>query len=142
EQQWQDIQNFNKQVGAFAPPRTLASAMASSGGAGGDVNWRDPSVQGFIDDWLRGVQLTEWGQYLAPGAIAAGAPDHGSMQRPEWIWANLNAKTADSNITLGDYVRARLAGKSPQIVLNRHVTVFGPSIPGSSAGSSVPPASQ
>ncbi|MBI2944092.1 MAG: hypothetical protein HYY25_07815 [Candidatus Wallbacteria bacterium] len=125
EQQFQEIQNFSRKIGAFTPPATIAGAgagKASVMAATGEVDWRDPQVQGFIDEWLNGVQLTEWGQYIAPGAVAAGPPDHGAKARHEWIWENMHSKSADANISLGDYVRSRLAGKNPQITISRRQT--------------------
>ncbi|MBI3890919.1 MAG: hypothetical protein HY303_05260 [Candidatus Wallbacteria bacterium] len=129
EQQYQEIQSFSRKIGAFTPPATIASAggsKATAMGGMGEVDFNDPSVQGYIDEWLKGVQLTQWGQYIAPGAVAAGPPDHGAMGRHEWIWKNMWTKSADSNITLGDFVRQRLAGRSPQIELSRHVASAGP----------------
>ncbi len=114
EQQYQEIQNFNRKTGAFTPPATIASATnKATVGAGGEPNWQDAQVQGFIDEYLGGVGLTEWGQYIAPGAQLAGPPDHGSKQRHEWVWENMQAKSVGSNMTLCEYVKARMGGQSP-----------------------------
>ncbi|MBI4871372.1 MAG: hypothetical protein HY814_07380 [Candidatus Riflebacteria bacterium] len=124
EEQYQELQKYNKEIGSFTPPATVASAGAGKTSAGGEPDWRDPSVQGFIDEWLQGVGLTEWGQYVAPGVKAAGPPDHGAKQRHEWVWENMWTKTAGANMTLGDYVKARMAGKSPSLVSPNRTATF------------------
>jgi hypothetical protein len=112
EQQYQELQNYNRKTGAFTPPATIASAT-NKATAGGEPDWHDSQVQGFIDEYLGGVGLTEWGQYIAPGAQLAGPPDHGSKQRHEWVWENMQAKSVGSNMTLNEYVRARMGGQAP-----------------------------
>jgi hypothetical protein len=83
--------------------------------------WERPDVDSYIDEWLAKCHLNQRGQWEGSSATATvrGAGSMSSGQghnRYEVLWATLQHDKAHSNMTLGQYVRARLRGDKPEIV--------------------------
>lgn len=123
ESNYQKIQDTNRQAGFFTPtasgPAASEIAGVSTGNQGGDV-WNDPTAQKAIDEWLTAVHMNPWGQWTgARGSTtvrSAGAPDSGAGRgRHETVYRMLASDNGHSNMTLSQYVEARLAGSHPEI---------------------------
>lgn len=105
EQSAQQIAELNRGSGVYTPPTALA----------GDV-WANPQAQKYIDEWLSGVGVDEWGRLVSPTSIdAAGTPDTGGKIRHQWVWETMADSNAGSSISLRAYVMARLQGQTVQI---------------------------
>jgi len=119
ESNYQRIQSANQQAGFFTPGGK-ASDIAASGGALPAVIWADPKAQGYIDEWLTGCHLNQYGQWEGNTGVSTvtsgGMPDSFvGKSRYQGVWEMLANDTAGSNITLSDYVTQKMQGGSPTI---------------------------
>lgn len=85
--------------------------------------WNDPQVQVLLDEWLRTAvptparpgeswRYSDWGVVLAPGAIAAGPPDHpAGWTRLETVWSVRTRLGSQNLCTVGEFVERRLGGR-------------------------------
>lgn len=117
EQQYQEIQSVVRKNDGFAPPAEAGVQASVTGtGAGSGELWNNPKAQQYIDEWLNLVHLNKWGQFTRGSIIqAAGTPEHEGMTRHQYIWQRLQDDRAHSNVTLAQYVKARLRGQTPAV---------------------------
>jgi hypothetical protein len=89
--------------------------------------WKHPTVQRLIDEWLRvsspdiapsGPQdkrtwrWSDWAVALGEGTKVAGPPDHGTLQRHEYLLEFSSRFGSRSHGTMREYLEARLRGES------------------------------
>lgn len=86
--------------------------------------WRIPTVQAWMDQWLRearpavskaglSFRYSDWGVLLSSAAKAAGAPEHPSgWTRHRYLWERRDKLGSWNLCTLGEYLRRRQAGGS------------------------------
>jgi hypothetical protein len=125
EQNYQKIQETNRQAGFFKPTGEggdeLASGTSGSSAAMHGHIWEDPDAQRYIDEWLGKVSLNEWGQWIGStksARIKSAGPAEGGVgkTRHEAVWKMYSKDDGNSNITLAEYVEARMNGENPQVV--------------------------
>lgn len=123
ESNYQKIQDTNRQAGFFTPtggPAASEIAAANTGDQGGGDIWNNPTAQKYIDEWLSKVRLNQYGQWTGSNGgttvRSAGTPDLGvGKTRHEMVYKMLANDTARSNMTLAQYVEARMAGQNPEV---------------------------
>ncbi len=135
EEGWQAIQEANKDAGAFTPP---SEAKGGALAAGGKI-YENPEAQRYIDEYLSLVGLDEWGRLLnIDGLIvkASGDPEAAmGITRHQWVWEQLaDKRSCGANLTLREYVMARLDGKNPNLVVPGRVAGTSASAPGEDEG--------
>lgn len=105
EQNAQELEKMKREKGFYTPTSTGGAAVAGA-------IWDDPRAKGFIDEWLAGSGLDEYGRYVQPAHIAAaGQPELNGRSRHHWVWENLGGTAGANGMTLEQYVRARLDGQ-------------------------------
>lgn len=123
EQNYQKIQETNRQAGFFKPVGGDAAGETLASGTSGAMHghiWEDGDAQQYMDEWLGKVHLNKWGQWTGTTKSAtiksAGPADAGvGKTRHEAIWKMYSNDSAHSNITLAEYVEARMHGENPEV---------------------------
>lgn len=107
EQNAQELEKLKNSSGFYKPTGSGATQVAGA-------LWDDPRAKGYIDEWLAGSGLDEYGRYVQPAHIAAaGQPELSGKSRHHWVWENLKDQSGASGMTLEQYVRARMNGQAP-----------------------------
>jgi len=122
ESNYQKIQETNKNAGLMKPPADsfAQSETDTDTDTDGEV-WRNPEAQKYIDEYLSLVHLNRYGQWEGQTGSAivksAGSMDASvGRNRFEFLWNVLSRDTCHSNMTMEEFVNARLRGESPQVV--------------------------
>lgn len=147
ESNYQKIQDTNRQAGFFTPtgagPAASEIAAANTGDQGGADIWNNPTAQKYIDEWLTKCRLNPNGQWTGSNGgttiKSAGTPDAGvGKTRHEMVYKMLANDTARSNITLAQYVEARMRGENPEVDYRDPVPTSGGSVQTASASDTAP----
>jgi len=131
EEGYQAIQDVNRAQGGLTPPAQVAAAAAAAKGS----IWNDPKAQQYMDEWNAGVGLDEWGRNVrASNIMAYDDPEHGQKSKHEWLWEHRADTTGGSNITMRNYVMARLNGENPRIIPPEPAAIVSKPPPPASTG--------
>jgi hypothetical protein len=104
-------------------PSYLPSGPASTAPLSRPDPWNDTQIQSLIDEWLRSAvptgaqpgqvwRYSDWAVVLAPGAVAAGPPEHpAGWTRHQTVWSVRTRLESQNLCTLGEFIDRRLTGR-------------------------------
>ena len=101
----------------IAPPPPVTSPLSRPD------PWNDAQVRALMSEWLstarpasarpgQSWRYSDWGVVLAPGAVAAGPPDHpAGWDRFHTVWSIATRLTSQNICTLSEFVTRRIDGR-------------------------------
>lgn len=99
---------------------TLCAATLSAAHAQTVQPWDDPVGRTAIDEWLSRARLTRWGQWegrtRSATIIAYSTVTTDEELRHKLVYRAAQNNRANTNITLREFVAARLAGEFPNMI--------------------------